>query len=406
MGTIISLIIAAVIMFLFPPQGIQESATLPPIFGYFALALFLAQVFVTAFAFLPLQRAEQHLTPRILELFQKDRRIARITLGITLLTMLMLFFSYYPFQLPLPSLICGLILTGVALDLLHSLIKKILNYLNPYPVARMFTEAARNSILQSREIDLCDSLESLSEIGLKSVSRSSSSLCSECLDEMREIMRLFLGSTKSIATGGPDKQAEDKGITDKVSYTLFFFFDRLELIYQKAASIGLTQICSSIITLLGKVCIYAARCDLSLVGYVVDYIGKFSILAEKNKKPDIALKGTCTLIEISRMIIDEISLTYMDLKDPFFAIIHQLDEIGKEAFRQNKQSVIPLLTAPFQDLKRLFQSPKVGDHPDTPVILAEIDRVSAEWSTLETVMRTLPPLMTESSIKDPNVSQP
>lgn len=396
MGTVFSIIIAALIMLLPQALGGQVSVPLPPAFGYFAVALAITQIFIMAAAFCPLQRAEQHITPRILELFHRDHWISWINYGIILLTLSMLVILFYPLPLPLPPLVCGLILLGITLDLLYWLVRKIFNYLNPFPVAKMFTKEAEKSILQNREIDLCDSLESLSEISLKSVSRSSSSLCNQCLDEMREIMRLFLDSTKSLASVGPDVQAQAQGITDKVSYTLFFFFDRLDMIYKKATSLGLSQICSSIVTLLGKVSIYAARCDLSLVGYVVDYIGKFSIAAEKNKSPEIALKGTCTLVEASKTIINEINLTYMDLKDPFFSIINQLNEIGKEAFRQNKQSSIALLTVPFQDLKALFQSPKVADHPDTPTIMADIDRVMAEWTTLETVIRTIPPMMTEN----------
>lgn len=402
MGTIFSIILAAATVLLSRMQGDGQPLPLPPAFGYFAFALAITLFLILAAAFASLQKAEQNLTPRILELFQKDHRISWIARGIILLTLLMLFLSYYPVPWPLPlsPLAAGIILLGITFDLLHGLVNKILNYLNPYPVAKMFTKVAEKSIHENREIDLCESLESLSEISLKSVSRSGSSLCNQCLDEMREIMRLFLDSTKTIANAGPDEQAQSRGITDKVSYTLFFFFDRLDMIYQKAISMGLTQICSSIVTLLGKVCIYAAQCDLSLVGYVVDNIGKFCIMAEKKKLPEISLRGTCTLTEASKTIVKEIPLAYMDLKDPFFSIINQLNEIGKEAFRQNKQSSIALLSAPFQDLKMLFQSPKVADHPDTPAILAEIERVMAEWTTLETVLRTIPPMMTTSVLED------
>lgn len=397
MGTLFSIIIAAVIM-LIPHAQNGQSAPIPLIFGVFSLVFLVIQFFILGSAFLPMQKAEQHLTPRILDLFHKDHLISWINYGIIFLTLLMLVMIFYPIPFPFPPLIAGIVILGMTFDLLYLLVRKIFNYLNPYPLSQMFTKAADKSILQNREIDLCESLESLSEISLKSVSRSSSSLCNHCLDEMREIMRLFLDSMKSIVTGAPDTQAQSRGITDKVSFTLFFFFDRIEMIYQKALSLGLTQICSSIVTLLGKVCFYAANCDLSLVGYVVDYIGKFSISAIKHKVPDIGLKGTCTLIESSKKIINEVNLNYMDLKDPFFSVINQLNEIGRESFRQNKQTSITLLSVPFQDLKVLFQSPKVANHMDAPAILAEIDRVMAEWSTLETVMRTIPPIVTEDSL--------
>ena len=249
--------------------------------------------------------------------------------------------------------------------------------------------------MQMRETDLCDSLESLSETSLKSLDRSSASLCTQGLDEMREIMRMFLAGSKSIALSGTDTQAKDSGITDKISYTLFYFFNRIEIIFQKALGLNFPQVCSSIITILGKVVLYAAKCDLSLAGYPIHFIGQFSKLAEQKGNSELALKGSCTLVEVARQIIEDVDLKYMDLKDPFFTLITQLDEIAKETFKYNQESNITFLSAPFYDLKKLFQSPKVASHPDTPIILGDIDRVIAEWNTLDVVLHTVPPAITE-----------
>lgn len=393
MGTLLALFFAAAGLLLSPPQSaLTDSNLLPQLFAVFAIALAICQFIVLSLAYLPMQRAEQSLTPRIIELFKHDHTISWIKRGILLATFIPVFLVFFPVEFLVSPWVFGLAALGVSFDLLHLLISKILNYLNPYYLTKMITKSAEKSILQSREIDLCDGLESLSEISLKALNRFSTSLCNQSLDEMREVIRHFLSASKSIAVSDQEKQAQSLGITDKVSYTLFFFFDRLDMIYEKALEMHLTQVCSSILTLLGKVGLYAAKCDLTLVGYVVHYIGKFSAEAEKHHFSEVSLKGTCTLTALSKSIIDETQLTYMDLKDPFFSIITQLDEIAKTAFRQNKQTSIKFLTAPFEDLKKLFQSPKVAAHPDTPAIVKELDRVLAEWSTLETVLRTMPPI--------------
>ena len=149
--------------------------------------------------------------------------------------------------------------------------------------------------------------------------------------------------------------------------------------------------------LLGKVSLYAARCDLSLVSYGIRFIGKFSKNAEEKGFSDISLKGTCTLLEVSKTIVNEIPLAYMDLKDPFFSTVAQLDDIAKEAFRKNKDIPIKILIEPFHDLEKLFQSPKVATHPDTPIVIKEIQRVTTEWETLDAVMRTFPPMILEDT---------
>lgn len=376
-----------------------QSPQLSFFFGVIFIPLAVVQWIILSLAFIPLHRAEQDLTPRIFELFKKDRVIFwsnQIAIILCLLVFVVIFYAKY---LPFPPFIFWLVVLGISFDLLYYFVKRILGYLNPYAVTKMFTEEAKNSILQSRELDLCGALDALSEISLKSLHRSSTSLCQYSLDEMGEVMRLQLEAPKDLAVSDVDKQAQAKGINDKVSYTLYYFFDRIERTYYKALDLQLTQVCSRIITLLGKVVFYAARCDLSLVSHVVGVIGKFSKDAEEKGFPEIALKGTCTLSEVAKLIVNEIDLRYMDLKDPFFSMITQLDEVGKVTFRRNKSTSIPMLVAPLKDLKTLFQTEKVANCQDTPVIVAEVDRVLAEWDALDNVLRTIPPLAPLELIK-------
>lgn len=371
--------------------------TYPIFFGTLFFLVVICELGILTISALSLQKAEQNLTPRILNLFQEDSQIAWIHRGLLFITLSLIALLFYPRPLPVSPFVFALVGFGISFDLLHHLIHRIYTYLNPYKISNIFTNAAEKSIFQNRETDLCDSLDSLSEISLKALTLSSPSLCNQTLDEMREILRVFLNESKSIAVSGQDVQAQARGITDKVSYTLFYFLDRLEIIYKKALESGFTHVCSFIIMLLGKICLYAARCDLSLVSPSIRFIGKFSKEAEEKGFPDISLKGTCTLLEVSKTIVNEIPLTYMDLKDPFLSVIAQLDEMAKTAFRKNKDIPIQILIEPFKDLNNLFQSPKVATHPDTHLVTKEIERVISEWETLDSVMRTFPPKMFEKT---------
>jgi hypothetical protein len=375
-----------------------ESSPLPMALGVFFFVLALFEMAILIFSFAPLQRAEQNLTPRILELFKNDRQLKWLNRGMIILTLLMLFVIYYQVPLPIPPFLCILIALGAIFDMLHHLIKKVFDYLSPYSAVRMFVDTAKNSILRSREMDLCECIDSLTEISLKALNYLNVSLCTHSLEELREVMRVFLKGTKSIVLNSSDEQAKERGITDKVSYTLFYFFERVELVFQKALNLNLSNVCDSVIHVLGKTALYSANCDLSLASYAIHFIGKLSKKAEEKKFSEVALKGTCMLVEVSKQIIQDVPLTYMDLKDPFFAVITQLDEIAKETFRQNKDSNISLLTAPFYDLKTLFSSPKVAEHPDTPAIMNQIQSVIAEWDTLTLVLATIPPMDQEENM--------
>lgn len=370
-----------------------------PLFSVFVQMIFFG------FTLSPFQKVEKNFSPRILELFKQDHWMTLINGGLIFVALLSILCSFNIEVLqrlhPLTPLIALLFLVGISFDLLHFLFKRVLGYLNPFAAAKMLTKAAEKSIELDRGGDLCNWTEALSEVAVKSLHLSSSSLCTQAVDEIREVLSLFLQASKSLAHENVDKQSQELGIKDKVSYTLFFFLDRMEMIYKKALELKIEPVCSTIVTTLGKMTIDAAKCDLSLTSAPVHSIGKFCCQAEKSGLPDVALKGSCTLFEVARTIVNEIDLTYLELQEPFHSIILQLDEIAKETFRQDKNSNIKFLTQSLQDLKSLFQSEKMSAHQDTSAIMDDLNRCLAEWETLEVIMRTIPPIPPVEGIKNP-----
>lgn len=361
-----------------------------------SFALFFIYYFISSSALAALQKGERNVTSHLMQIYHKDS-----VLGLT-----HLFFVLFPlltFFLALTGLLLRnfdhiylisvwVILFGLALDLLRHTYKKIANYLDPYSVIKLFTNAARRSIQDENEGDLCDWIDALSETALKAVEHFNISLCNESLAELQVITRNFLESQKSI--GHPASDAKEMGISDKVSFTLFYIFQRLEMINDKAIQNGLEPASSAVITNLGKIVTHAARCDISLAVYPIYILGKCARKAQSLKFPEAGNKATLTLLEVAKAIPEGIDITYLELKDPYLTLVSQIHELAKESFRQDKSINISSLTQPFRILSAMFEEPRLANHPDTPAILNAIKQVQSEFDALELVMKTIPPLPT------------
>jgi hypothetical protein len=277
----------------------------------------------------------------------------------------------------------------------------VLNYLNPYGVAAMFTQEAKKSIQDERTLDLCEWIDALSEVSLKSIQERSISLCNNTLNEQGQIARSFLNSSKSIGHRSEDKQSQTIGITDEVSYTMFYLYQRLDMAFDSALKRNLEPVCSHIISILGKIAVDAAKYDMTLASPPLRFIGKFSLKADAEGMEEVPIKTSCLLLEIAKIILEEIDITYQEIKDPFLSIINNLEEMSKTAFRRNKSTSIPVLIQPFLDLKELFKNEKIAAHQDSPVIVQNIDRVLGEFQALLMVMHTMPiiPSVSEEEAK-------
>ncbi len=52
-------------------------------------------------------------------------------------------------------------------------LKRIINYMNPFAMVKMFTNHAKVSIQNDRELDLCDSIDTLAEVSIKGIQKHS-----------------------------------------------------------------------------------------------------------------------------------------------------------------------------------------------------------------------------------------
>lgn len=357
------------------------------------LMLFLP-VLATTLIWSPLQQAEQRLTPRITDLFRKDFR-----LGVA--NAIMMLFAFISYASSIDFLFSGvlnkhlflplwLIFFGVSLDTLHYALKRIPAYLDPQFAVSEFSHEAERCVQEEREMELCQWIDSLSEVAIRAIQRSSLSLCNQICDELQKITRNFLHSSKSYGRQGEDRETKALGIQDKVSYTLFFILQRLEMIDLKAVEQRLEPVCSQLVNTAAKIVIASAQYDMSIAAYPLGFVGKFARNAQDNGIAEVGPKAICTFLEVARSLLTDIDVTYLELQDPFSTLIAQMNEISKEEFRQDKNISVKLLAQPFRELKELFTTAKMASHPDTPAILQMIDRILGEYDALETVMRTIP----------------
>lgn len=393
-GTLFSLLLAALYIF---QAGSLEEGTSPLVKGIMvaaALPFLLLVPFSIIASWIPLQKGEQNATPRLLEMFRLDGKLRWEAGWLTLFALASLAAAIGLFQpgagLSTWFLPVWIVAFGITVDVAWSFVHRIMNYFNPFTVVKMFTERAKKSIMSDRELDLCDWIDALSEVTIKAVDRHSSSVAGLALDELNKVAGQFLDASKSIAHTDRDKQMEMAGITDKVSYTMHFLYERIDIIFYKALKNRLEPTCSKIVTLLGKIAVAAAKYDVSLASEPLRFLGKCAKRAQDAGFEETALTASCVLLEVAKTIVREVDVTYYEIKDTFLSIINSLEVLSKEDFKKDKTISILLLMQPFKELRELFQSEKIKNHQDTPVIMQNINRVLGEYDALMVVMNTIP----------------
>lgn len=349
---------------------------------------------ISMFAWLLLQKAEQGSTSRVLELFHKDGYVHFSTgwlVVFSLATFMLASDVLYPSLSQKPWFFpAWIVLLGISVDMVLTFLKRVWSYVNPFSVVKMFTKQAKVDIANDHELDLCDMIDALAEVAIKGIDNYSTSICHVALNEEQQIARQFLAASKSIAHRSKDAETQSLGIADKVSYTLFYLYQRLDIVFNKALKNQLEPTCSLIIKLLGKIAIDAAEYDVSLASHPLNYIGKCAKRAQDQGFEETVLTASCVLLEVAREMISNIDLSYYEIKDAFLSVVNSMEVLSNGAFRRDKTINVTLLMQPFKDLRALFENDRVKNHLDTPIIVQNIDRVIGEYEALLVVMNTMP----------------
>jgi hypothetical protein len=396
--TIFAVIVSIFLDFFFP-QPIPERT------GTFYIAILIlsgglvilgATLVLNIYSLTPLQSLEQNLVPHLMELIRHDwyLRMGRLFLFLFSFLSIVAGASFELFSSSHQHLIflAWLIVFGFALDMLRDSWHRIVNFLSPKYLVECFAKEAKKAIQNGKEERLWHSLDSLSEICLRSIEKSKLALSTQSLQTFSPIMHVFFAAEKSISHRNQDEAIEKKFGQDETSYTIFYLLQRLELIYDKALHSHFETVCRQMIVVLGKIIVYGAKLDLSTVSFPTHFLAKFGLKAQQNRLNEVAILTTSTLLIIAKTIVNDIDLTYMEIKDAFRTIIKGLENLAKGSFKKDKYTNINVLTQPLVDLKILFESPKMATHRDTPLILQEITQVLDEFAVLQQVMGSIPPI--------------
>ena len=338
-------------------------------------------------ALTPLQKAGQNLTPHLLTMLGKDSPILFIRVSVNIFVLFSFTIAFYLlFQNPLLAhhfFGIWIIVLGFVTHLLQYFLNRITSYLNPFDSIKAFSREAIKAIRNEKDQDLYQWIDALSEVSLKAIQCPSPSLVDETVNQLQLIGKLFLETSKSLTHHEKESQ---------VSYTLYYLFQQLEFIWNNALKNHLEFNCSHLITAMSKMIVHAAKYDMTMTSHPLYFLQKFIKEAQKANMSDIPLKASLALLEVARVIGTELDMTYVSIQETFFSIISQLEEIAKETFRQDKTTSIKILTQPFRELKTLFNAEKLSKHQDTPMIIADLDRILSEFNALELVMKTVPPI--------------
>lgn len=356
--------------------------------------IFLGTIFLNTLILNPLNQLEQKLIPNLMNLLRHNfpLRLGRFLLFLFPLLSFVCVAILLAVDVPYQKwLFLGWIVTfGLSLDVLRDSWLRLVNFLNPTYLVEHFSQEAKIAIQNDKDQTLWQSLDGLSEICLRSVEKSKLALSAQTLQTFPPIIHAFFASSKSIAHFNADQTVEKETGRDEASYTIFYLLQRLELINDKALHNRLETICRQMIMTMGKLIVYGAQYDLSMVSFPTHFLTKFGLKAQQHHFDEVAVLTTSTLLEISKTIIQDIDLTYADLQDPFRAIINGLAAIARNTFKKDKQTNIKVLTQPLIDLKAFFETEKMAKHRDTPVIIQEINGVLEEFQVLEQMMHSIP----------------
>lgn len=392
MGTIVGLILG--LLTILAPSDLGLTA-----FPYVALSI--ASAFLVVIAIVnglslgALQRAETKSSAGIIGIFRRDGQMLLIHGFILSWSLISLFLALTgPKVLGINQhwIVAGwLVLTGIALDLTMCLYRRVLLFVSPVSALQFVQQEALQDLQAGRDVEFCRRIDSLAETGLKAARHDGLSLCQAAIDSVRTTMQQAVQDQKKPLQAAA---AGESDIRQRMSYLLHYAGERLAMIYGAAQERGLYSLSQEVISALAKMAVSVAEADLSLVTGPVSFMGGLTKQAVKDQQNQSAgIKLLLTLGQVCRRILSqEEHQGPGSLEKALVPIVKQMDDVAKECFRQNKKIELPRLTSPFQELKKLFEQGRLATHPDQAQIVAQIDRVLADFANVELVMRTVPPL--------------
>jgi len=387
----------SILLYLFFPAGIEATVHYTSfIFIAGGTAILICSMLSFVNILMPVQYLEQNLIPNLMELFRQDLRLHLSQLILLLFSVVSFFSAALALHIQDPTyqlwlFFVWIILFGIALDGFREFWRRATILLNPTHVISWIENDAQSSIRKDDRKSLLNDIDTLSEIGLRSVEKGKLAASTQALQPFPSILKLFFDASKNFAhmRHDVDPTLNVPG-GDEASYIVFYLLQRLELINDRALRERMETVCRQMIMTMGKITLNCAKFDLSMVSFPTHFLTKFGLKAEQHHFDEVAVLATSTLSEIAKSILTEIDVTYAELVEPFQSIINGLAALARSSYKKHREMGVRVLKQPFIELKDLFRSEKIAQHRDTPEIVRSIDNVLEEFSVLEQMLQSIP----------------
>ena len=387
MGLFFALILSGFILY-FPNSG---SVVSNPLFKVgiiiFSIFAYFFHYFTNVYAWNNIQNVERATNAEILDVFTKKSLKKPITWFLTFFLFFTLFVSLYADQLPFRSnswlLSLWIIFTGLILDSFQIYLKQIYKYSSIHEVINSQVNRLNLANDSSIDQDCRNVIDTVTSIAMKGLYVNNFLIVQEALEQFTLISKKYLPFAF---------KNKEKYHSSETGYTIYYLLDRLELLNNLAIQKNLSTICSSIISTTGKIILECSKTVFSSTPLAINTLGKITLKGQSHNIPDIGLKGSLTLLEIAKILIFDHDLHNKEIKETFIALSNNLEEITKEIFKKNKSIDFTVLMSPLQELKILLSHDNLQKHQDIIAILQNLDRIFAEFTSLELVMKTIPPI--------------
>jgi len=115
-----------------------------------------------------------------------------------------------------------------------------------------------------------------------------------------------------------------------------------------------------------------------------------SSLAYSAGMDEVPVKASLTLVEIAKLILNDVDLSKTTIREPMITMVTQLEDIAKAAFRRDKDTNIQILTQPLIELKTALQAHALADRADFKAVISAIDNVLSDFDNLQLILRQMP----------------
>lgn len=378
-------LLIALAALLLPTQGIAVMALMP--LGLVLLGMALIWLVIVTiypmFILRALQRAERTI-PYAMSLAARSnslRLALLVSQGAAIFAFAAavdwLWIGYFP-----PNILLAVAITaqGVVCSALWWHSRAIWEYIDPFMTLALLEEEAKKSSknLPDKAQEFCDWIGTLCEVSTKSITKSQPVLATCALHYL----------VSAVATFFPRGAV----IQDSQRYVLFFILSHLDYAHTVSVKEQFESIASEVTTSAGKIALHLGKNCPALAAIPIQSIGRWTVRGQRAVLHDVGVKGSCLLVELAKELLVGESVDNEALQEILIAIAAQLAEIARTTFRLDKSVNILTITQSLHDLQQLVGASGRTELSRVPIAIKVI---LEEFSALQDIMRTIPPLPKE-----------